>query len=234
MARYLKRAAVLLAAMGLTLFAGCASSENPQREPEKTVTLSMALSTAAPDSVKQAAQEFANRLAYYSDGELEVVLSQSAELGNVLSAGDTAFAFVENERLVDQIEELKTLELPFFFKHADYQFTALNSERTRARLDQLIGEVYPMQVQMATVCGYEDLAADGTVDLTDFRKRYPLAVTESFFSDELQQEIGALEIETDRPLALLLEGGAEIAQTDLSELIRAVSSPDFAGGDGAL
>ena len=86
-----------------------------------------------------------------------------------------------------------------------------------------------MQVQMATVCGYEDLAADGTVDLTDFRKRYPLAVTESFFSDELQQEIGALEIETDRPLALLLEGGAEIAQTDLSELIRAVSSPDFAG-----
>lgn len=36
-------------------------------------------------------------------------------------------------------------------------------------------------------------------------------------------------IETDRPLALLLEGGAEIAQTDLSELIRAVSSPDFAG-----
>ena len=53
-----------------------------------------------------------------------------------------------------------------------------------------------MQVQMATVCGYEDLAADGTVDLTDFRKRYPLAVTESFFSDELQQEIGALEIET--------------------------------------
>ena len=158
-----------------------------------------------------------------------MVLSQSAELGSVLSAGDTAFAFVENERLVDQIEELKTLELPFFFKHADYQFTALNSERTRARLDQLIGEVYPMQVQMATVCGYEDLAADGTVDLTDFRKRYPLAVTESFFSDELQQEIGALEIETDRPLALLLEGGAEIAQTDLSELIRAVSSPDFAG-----
>ena len=53
-----------------------------------------------------------------------MVLSQSAELGNVLSAGDTAFAFVENERLVDQIEELKTLELPFFFKHADYQFTA--------------------------------------------------------------------------------------------------------------
>ena len=50
-----------------------------------------------------------------------------------------------------------------------------------------------MQVQMATVCGYEDLAADGTVDLTDFRKRYPLAVTESFFSDELQQEIGALQ-----------------------------------------
>ena len=90
MPRYLKRAAVLLAAMGLTLFAGCASSENPQREPEKTVTLSMALSTAAPESVKQAAQEFANRLAYYSDGELEVVLSQSAELGSVLSAGDTA------------------------------------------------------------------------------------------------------------------------------------------------
>ena len=149
MPRYLKRAAVLLAAMGLTLFAGCTSSENPQREPEKTVTLSMAISTAAPDSVKQAAQEFANRLAYYSDGELEVVLSQSAELGSVLSAGDTAFAFVENERLVDQIEELKTLELPFFFKHADYQFTALNSERTRARLDQLIGEVYSMQVQMA-------------------------------------------------------------------------------------
>ena len=229
MARYLKRAAVLLAAMSLTLFAGCTSSENLRLEPERTVTLSMAISTAAPESVKQAAQEFANRLAYYSDGELEVVLSQSAELGNVLSAGDTAFAFVENERLVDQIEELKTLELPFFFKHADYQFTALNSERTRARLNQLIGEVYPMQVQMATVCGYEDLAADGTVDLTDFRKRYPLAVTESFFSDELQQEIGALEIETDRPLALLLEGGAEIAQTDLSELIRAVSSPDFAG-----
>ena len=229
MARYLKRAAVLLAAMSLTLFAGCTSSENLRLEPERTVTLSMAISTAAPESVKQAAQEFANRLAYYSDGELEVVLSQSAELGNVLSAGDTAFAFVENERLVDQIEELKTLELPFFFKHADYQFTALNSERTRARLDQLIGEVYPMQVQMATVCGYEDLAADGTVDLTDFRKRYPLAVTDSFFSDELQQEIGALEIETDRPLALLLEGGAEIAQTDLSELIRAVSSPDFAG-----
>ena len=229
MPRSLKRAALLLAAVSLMLLAGCTPAEHPRHEPQETLTLSMAISTAAPESVKQAAQEFANRLAYYSDGELEVVLSQSAELDSVLSAGDTTFAFVENERLVGQIEELKTLELPFFFKHADYQFTALNSERTKVRLNQLIGEVYPMQVQMATVCGYEDLAADGTVDLTDFRKRYSLAVTESFFSDELQQEIGALEIETGRPLQLLLEGGAEIAQTDLSELIRAVSSPDFAG-----
>ena len=87
-------------------------------------------------------------------GELEVVLSPERRArATCCQRGTRAFAFVENGGLVDQIEELKTLELPFFFKHADYQFTALNSERTRARLDQLIGEVYPMQVQMATVCG---------------------------------------------------------------------------------
>ncbi len=224
-----RRIAALLVLAALMLLAGCAEDKSLRSEPEQVQTLSMVISTTAPESVKKAAQEFADRLAYYTDGELQVVLSQSAEIHNVLTAGDTAFAFVENEQLIDQVEELKTLELPFFFKHADYQFTALNSDRTKARLNQLIGEEYPMQVQLATTCGYEDLAADGTVDLTDFRKRYPLAVYESFFSDELQQEIGAQEIQSDRPLQQMLDKNAEIAEATLDEVLRAVQAPDYSG-----
>ena len=83
-----------------------------------------------------------------------------------------------------------------------------------------------MEIQMSVVYGYEDLAADATVDLTDFRKRYPLAVTRSFFSQEQQQEIGALEIEGEEPLQMLLNKEVEIAPVELSELVQAVQNRD--------
>ena len=118
--------------------------------------------------------------------------------------------------------ELTTLELPFYFKHADNQFSALNSERTRILLNRMIGRVYPMQVQMATACGYEDFAADASVDLTDFRKQYPLAVKRSFFVEELQQDLGAKEIEAENPMALLLSGQAEIATVKLQQVVSAM------------
>ena len=78
--------------------------------------------------------------------------------------------------------------------------SALNTEQTQYRLNELIAELYPMKVQLATTCGYEDLAADDSIDLTDFRKRYILAVKESFFPDEIQEDIGAREIVSDNPL----------------------------------
>jgi len=146
----------------------------------------------------------------------------------VLTADDTQFAFVENERLSKTIEQLETFTLPFFFQDADYLFSGLNSERTRGQLNRLLEEEYPMEIQMSVVYGYEDLAADATVDLTDFRKRYPLAVTRSFFSQEQQQEIGALEIEGEEPLQMLLDKEVEIAPVELSELVQTVQSQDSA------
>ena len=116
--------------------------------------------------------------------------------------------------------------MPFFFQDADYLFSGLNSERTRRQLNRLLEEEYPMEIQMSVVYGYEDLAADATVDLTDFRKRYPLAVTRSFFSQEQQQEIGALEIEGEEPLQMLLNKEVEIAPVELSELVQAVQNRD--------
>lgn len=204
----------MVAALCILATSGCSAktTESQEQQEKQTLKLSMVISSDAPECVKEAAGEFINRAAYYSNGELQISLSESAQVDSVLQASDTEFAFVENEQLISSIEELKTLELPFFFKNADYQFSALNTEQTQYRLNELIAELYPMKVQLATTCGYEDLAADDSIDLNDFRKRYILAVKESFFPDEIQEDIGAREIVSDNPLGLLLEEKAEIAQ----------------------
>ena len=83
-----------------------------------------------------------------------------------------------------------------------------------------------MEIKLSVVYGYEDLAADATGDLTEFRKRYPLAVTRAFFSQEQQQEISALEIEGEEPFQMLLDKEVEIAPVELSELVQAVQNRD--------
>ena len=226
MHRMIKRLGAVAAV--ILLLSGCTQQEAQKEQEEQPRTMSMVIASDAPTSIQLAAQEFANRLAYYSDGELEISLSASDQLDAVLTADDTQFAFVENERLSKTIEQLETFALPFFFQDADYLFSGLNSERTRRQLNRLLEEEYPMEIQMSVVYGYEDLAADATVDLTDFRKRYPLAVTRSFFSQEQQQEIGALEIEGEEPLQMLLDKEVEIAPVELSELVQTVQSQDSA------
>ena len=226
MRRMIKRLGAVAAV--ILLLSGCTQQEAQKEQEEQPRTMSMVIASDAPTSIQLAAQEFANRLAYYSDGELEISLSASDQLDAVLTADDTQFAFVENERLSKTIEPLETFTLPFFFQDADYLFSGLNSERTRGQLNRLLEEEYPMEIQMSVVYGYEDLAADATVDLTDFRKRYPLAVTRSFFSQEQQQEIGALEIEGEEPLQMLLDKEVEIAPVELSELVQTVQSQDSA------
>ena len=225
MRRIMKRLGAV--AVIFLLLSGCTQQAVQKEQEEQPRTMSMVIASDAPTSIQLAAQEFANRLAYYSDGELEVLLSASDQLDAVLTADDTQFAFVENERL-SKTEPLETFALPFFFQDADYLFSGLNSERTRRQLNRLLEEEYPMEIQMSVVYGYEDLAADATVDLTDFRKRYPLAVTRSFFSQEQQQEIGALEIEGEEPLQMLLDKEVEIAPVELSELVQTVQSQDSA------
>lgn len=226
MRRIMKRLGAV--AVIFLLLSGCTQQAVQKEQEEQPRTMSMVIASDAPTSIQLAAQEFANRLAYYSDGELEISLSASDQLDAVLTADDTQFAFVENERLSKTIEPLETFTLPFFFQDADYLFSGLNSERTRGQLNRLLEEEYPMEIQMSVVYGYEDLAADATVDLTDFRKRYPLAVTRSFFSQEQQQEIGALEIEGEEPLQMLLDKEVEIAPVELSELVQTVQSQDSA------
>ncbi len=217
-----RRVTAAVAAAVLCLMSGCSSQQRNQQTGAARRQMSMVISSDVPESVRKAAEEFANRVAYYSDGELQISLSESQKLKSVLSASDTEFAMVLNEQLTDDLPELTTLELPFYFKHADNQFSALNSERTRTLLNRMIGRVYPMQVQMATTCGYEDFAADASVDLTDFRKEYPLAVKRSFFVNELQQDLGAKEIEAENPMALLLSGQAEIATVKLQQVVSAM------------
>ncbi len=216
MRRIMKRLGAV--AVIFLLLSGCTQQAVQKEQEEQPRTMSMVIASDAPTSIQLAAQEFANRLAYYSDGELEISLSASDQLDAVLTADDTQFAFVENERLSKTIEQLETFTLPFFFQDADYLFSGLNSERTRRQLNRLLEEEYPMEIQ----------AADATVDLTDFRKRYPLAVTRSFFSQEQQQEIGALEIEGEEPLQMLLDKEVEIAPVELSELVQTVQSQDSA------
>lgn len=224
MRRTIKRLGAVVAV--ILLLSGCTHQEVRKEQTTQPQTMSMVIASDAPQSIQLAAQEFANRLAYYSDGELEVSLSASDRLDSVLTADDTQFALVENERLSKVIEPLETFSLPFFFQDADYLFSGLNSERTRGQLNRLLEEEYPMEIKMSVVYGYEDLAADGSVDLTDFRKRYPLAVTRSFFSQEQQQEISALEIEGEEPLQMLLDKEVEIAPVELGELVQAVQSQD--------
>ena len=213
---------IAAAVCGLFLLTGCSQPDKGQQPQKELTKMTMLISSDAPDCVRSAAEEFINRAAFYSDGELEISLSESQQVETILESSEAEFAFVSNEELVSSVPELETLNLPFYFKHEDYQFSALNAERTKKRLNELLSAVYPMEVQMATVCGYEDLAADAQVDLTDFRKRYPLAVKTSYFSDQLQEEIGAREIVSDNPFQLLLDGGAEIAQASLSQVIKTV------------
>ena len=56
-----------------------------EEQEEQPRTMSMVIASDAPTSIQLAAQEFANRLAYYSDGELEISLSASDQLDAVLT-----------------------------------------------------------------------------------------------------------------------------------------------------
>ena len=125
MRRIMKRLGAV--AVILLLLSGCTQQAVQKEQEEQPRTMSMVIASDAPTSIQLAAQEFANRLAYYSDGELEVLLSASDQLDAVLTADDTQFAFVENERLSKTIEPLETFALPFFFQDADYLFSGLNS-----------------------------------------------------------------------------------------------------------
>lgn len=114
MHRMIKRLGAVAAV--ILLLSGCTQQAVQKEQEEQPRTMSMVIASDAPTSIQLAAQEFANRLAYYSDGELEVLLSASDQLDAVLTADDTQFAFVENERLSKTIEPLETFTLPFFFR----------------------------------------------------------------------------------------------------------------------
>ena len=121
MRRIMKRLGAV--AVIFLLLSGCTQQAVQKEQEEQPRTMSMVIASDAPTSIQLAAQEFANRLAYYSDGELEISLSASDQLDAVLTADDTQFAFVENERLSKTIEQLETFTLPFFFQDADYLFS---------------------------------------------------------------------------------------------------------------
>ena len=75
MRRIMKRLGAV--AVILLLLSGCTQQAVQKEQEEQPRTMSMVIASDAPTSIQLAAQEFANRLAYYSDGELEVLLSAS-------------------------------------------------------------------------------------------------------------------------------------------------------------
>ena len=114
MRRIMKRLGAV--AVIFLLLSGCTQQEAQKEQEEQPRTMSMVIASDAPTSIQLAAQEFANRLAYYSDGELEISLSASDQLDAVLTADDTQFAFVENERLSKPSSNWKPLRCPSFFR----------------------------------------------------------------------------------------------------------------------
>ena len=104
-----RRVTAAVAAAVLCLMSGCSSQQRNQQTGAARRQMSMVISSDVPESVRKAAEEFANRVAYYSDGELQISLSESQKLKSVLSASDTEFAMVLNEQLTDDLPELTTL-----------------------------------------------------------------------------------------------------------------------------
>lgn len=211
-----KKLFAAMTAIGITLLSGCAEEVVPQKEANEIV-MTAAVSIDAPQSLKKAAREFANRTAYYSDGELQISLQEVEDSEKLLWGTD--FAFVENSTLTEKIPNLKTLELPFFFKHEDYHFSALNSEETIRHLNGLLKKEYPLEVRISMLCGYKDYAADIHANLENFKERHTAAVEDVLFSDSLQNDLSVVEIDTEEPVSLLKEGKTELAHASLSELV---------------
>lgn len=222
---------VSAAAAFCILGSGCGSAQ-PMQEISQRKQLVLMIDSDTAQTVQQAAEEFINRAEYYSDGELEIELKEQSNAVKQLTDAEYDLAFLENEALSDEIEELKTLELPFFFKNADYQFSSLNSERTKAYLDKLLQKEWDISLLMATTSGYVDFAADAATDFTDYQKRYPIAVSRELFPEKIQQDIGAQIIIDEQPFSLLLREGEgqdspEIAPALLSQIITAAKTEKY-------
>lgn len=222
---------LLSAAAAVCIFCSGCGSAQPMEEISQRKQLTLMIDSNAAQTVQQAAEEFVNRAEYYSDGELEIELKKQNNADN-LAGSEYDLAFLENEQLSDEIEELNTLELPFFFKNADYQFSALNSVRTKAYLNKLLQKTGELTLLMATTCGYVDFAADAATDFTDYQKRYPIAVPEELFPEKIQQDIGAKIIIDEQPFALLLraeeeQDAPEIAPASLSQIITAAKTEKY-------
>lgn len=99
MRRIMKRLGAVAAV--ILLLSGCTQQAVQKEQEEQPRTMSMVIASDAPTSIQLAAQEFANRLAYYSDGELEISLSASDQLDAVLTAGRHPVCFC-GKRAVEQ------------------------------------------------------------------------------------------------------------------------------------
>ena len=183
--------------------------------------MTIAISEAASPNVREAAKEFINRAAYYSDGSLQIELKESSNIQQTLERGEANFAFVESKELSQEVECLKTLELPFFFKNEVYHYSGLNSERTLHYLNKKMGENYPVEILTAALSGYSEIAAEAHADFSDVRQQYPIAIREPVFSQELQKELSVQEIESQEPFLQLQREKVQLAETNMEELITA-------------
>ncbi len=215
------------ATLTVFLLSGCTAPAQQMTDIYEPLQLTMVVDSASPQNILEAAKEFINRASYYSNGELNITLQETENAQDKLASLDTSFAFLENSSLSGSIEELQTLELPFFFKNTDYQYSALNSSRTRKRLNELLKKKGDITLLMSTLYGYEDFAADSAVDLTDFQKQYPIAAKKAIFPIKIQQEIGAEVVISPNPFNQLLQGEVEIAPVELSQVLQAVKTEEY-------
>lgn len=117
-------AAVL--AVSVVLMTGC-FQENKINLIDNLHNMTIAISEDAPQSIREAADEFINRAAYYSEGSLQIQMKETSDIQQTLEKSEANFVFAEVSDISQAVECLKTLELPFFFKDEVYHYSGFQA-----------------------------------------------------------------------------------------------------------
>lgn len=227
----MKRWAVALLGAAVCLCgSGCLASshETFREEQPDRVAVGVLVEEDSTPTMKQVAQELAQRAELLSSGELAVEVISTEEMTAALDAGEGDLYLVENDSLIARVPELEMMQLPYLFKNPIALDSALNTDRSRQELEQLLQQQWPVRLLQTASGPITDMLALSQMELGNYERSYRVGEPRAFFTEEADRSdltsTGVL-MEGQDPLTLLRQNLLDLAPVRLDLLDETMTGP---------
>lgn len=221
------------ALLGAALFlcsSGCLASSHEtfrEEQPDRVAVRVLLQEDSAP-TMEQTAQELARRAELLSSGELAVEVVPVPNLEAALDAGEGELYLAENDALVSRVPELSMMQLPYLFKNPIALESALNTDRSRRELEQLLQGQWPVQLLQTASGPITDMLALSGLELGNYERRYRVGEERPFFTEEADRSdltsVG-VPMEGQSPQEMLRQNLLDLAPVRLDELSETMTGP---------